>query len=993
VSSPAVRRVAARSLRGLVVLCLCTLSAFAEPPSAKPLPSERHSERGYPLIRIFDSQAHQAGAQIFDVEQDARGVLYFASLGGIGVYDGAWWTLLTLPNDSAAIALKSDSKGRLAVGGIGEIGFVRSKGGASQYESLVGRLPESQRDVGEVAAVCAQPNGFLFLSQNGLYQSDGHSLQQVADLRDQKDAPRRCFTLGDTTWLTGQAGLQRFDRAARRLLPPEPLFAKRKVALLFPRGNGQLVVVVQDEGLFTFDGKTATPFAPEVSSWLRNKKLISGSVLEDGRLVITTRVDGLCVLTPDGQLDEIIDSSAGLPDNVLESSFVDREHALWLAFDGPIARIDLTSPVSLLDARRGIKGSPSDVAHWRDQLFVGTSHGLYSLPTGGQSGSSAKATAIPGIPMSAWDLLLIGDEMLIGTERGVLKLDAAGKITPVAGTEELSLYTMVQAANEPQRIWLGAQQGLGWLSRESGSWKFGGLVKGSPQYVSTIVENRGALWCGTVFDGVQRTALPLSANPQFKKFADGETNVFPVDDRVVFVRAKGEILSATADGKVVRDPQLGHISAPRGYFVIAQNLDGDVWVNSRPPMLFRKSARGYAAEGEPLVQVDVSDMQLLRVDQAGVVWFGTDRGLFRYESSAAQKVEAPGPPLIHRVVAGDDRVLYGKAGSNDTAVSLPHGFGRLRIEFGPASYRPGLSYQYKLDPADATWSRWSDEPFVDYTNLHEGNYSFEVRTRSAASGVSPSAVWSFKVLPPWYRTSWMLVLWFALAAGLMLALVRLRTATLRRDAERLRVSIAERTEELRQTVSQLSETQNELMTKNDMLERLSLVDDLTGVSNRRFFQQALTDEWKRAARRKQPLALILLDLDYFKELNDTSGHLGGDACLREIGRYLSATVRRAGDVVSRYGGEEFAILLPASDAEAGRRLAELLRSGISALEMPPEVVQTHVTASCGVASVIPLPGEPMDTLVEKADRALYAAKQDGRDRVRVADETPDSATA
>jgi hypothetical protein len=99
VSSPAVRRVAARSLRGLVVLCLSTLSSLAVPPSTKPLPSERHGERGYPLIKIFDSQAHQAGAQIFDIEQDARGVLYFASLGGIGVYDGAWWTLLTLPND------------------------------------------------------------------------------------------------------------------------------------------------------------------------------------------------------------------------------------------------------------------------------------------------------------------------------------------------------------------------------------------------------------------------------------------------------------------------------------------------------------------------------------------------------------------------------------------------------------------------------------------------------------------------------------------------------------------------------------------------------------------------------------------------------------------------------------------------------------------------------------------------------------------------------
>jgi diguanylate cyclase (GGDEF)-like protein len=280
---------------------------------------------------------------------------------------------------------------------------------------------------------------------------------------------------------------------------------------------------------------------------------------------------------------------------------------------------------------------------------------------------------------------------------------------------------------------------------------------------------------------------------------------------------------------------------------------------------------------------------------------------------------------------------------------------------------------------DGEWSKWTDQPFIDYTTLAANDYTFRLRARGAGSTPSAEAAWSFSVLPPWYATNWAYGLWILLGVAIVLMVIRARTGTLERQAERLRAKVAEQTAELQETVKLLEAA-------NTQLEVLSLEDDLTGIANRRYFERALADEWNRARRHEQPLALILLDLDYFKELNDRRGHPAGDDCLRRVGAFLSETVRRSGEVVARYGGEEFAILLPGIDGDGAIRFAETLREGIERLAIPYGNGR-RVTASCGIAAVTPGPEVSAEHLVAGADRALYAAKHTGRNCVRVADET------
>ena len=166
------------------------------------------------------------------------------------------------------------------------------------------------------------------------------------------------------------------------------------------------------------------------------------------------------------------------------------------------------------------------------------------------------------------------------------------------------------------------------------------------------------------------------------------------------------------------------------------------------------------------------------------------------------------------------------------------------------------------------------------------------------------------------------------------------------------------------------------------LDTLTRTDELTGLYNRRHLEEAFRTEWARAARRNEALSLIMLDVDRFKQFNDRYGHPAGDRCLTLVGHAIGRSVRRAEDVAVRYGGEEFAILLPATDAEGAAGIAAALLQSIRDAGIPHEKgILPIVTASIGVATIYPSAGIATDRLLDDADRALYQAKQTGRNRV------------
>ncbi len=181
----------------------------------------------------------------------------------------------------------------------------------------------------------------------------------------------------------------------------------------------------------------------------------------------------------------------------------------------------------------------------------------------------------------------------------------------------------------------------------------------------------------------------------------------------------------------------------------------------------------------------------------------------------------------------------------------------------------------------------------------------------------------------------------------------------------------------------LQESQRKLAEANRTLQKLSALDGLTGIANRRSFDEMLTKEWQRAMRHATPLSLIMLDIDFFKLYNDHYGHQGGDDCLKSVARALEESLHRETDFLARYGGEEFSAILPETNHEGAMKIAETMRAAIQAKQIPhaKSTVSDHVSISVGVATCIPERDAAPDNLIALADQALYLAKEKGRNRV------------
>jgi len=178
-------------------------------------------------------------------------------------------------------------------------------------------------------------------------------------------------------------------------------------------------------------------------------------------------------------------------------------------------------------------------------------------------------------------------------------------------------------------------------------------------------------------------------------------------------------------------------------------------------------------------------------------------------------------------------------------------------------------------------------------------------------------------------------------------------------------------------------SQQALMETNLELQRLTNVDGLTGVGNRRYFDEFLDAEWKQAIRAQEPISLLMLDIDHFKQYNDAHGHLAGDDLLRTVAQTVASSFRRPRDFTARFGGDEFGVILPQSAVGDLPALGNTVVSAVEALRLPyrESPVAGHVTISAGGATCTPCHGDSFEMLIAAADKALYRAKREGKNRV------------
>lgn len=290
-------------------------------------------------------------------------------------------------------------------------------------------------------------------------------------------------------------------------------------------------------------------------------------------------------------------------------------------------------------------------------------------------------------------------------------------------------------------------------------------------------------------------------------------------------------------------------------------------------------------------------------------------------------------------------------------------------------------YAYILEGLEDKWNYAGSRRFASYSNLPPGRYTFRVKSANSdglwnEEGVSLRLI----VKPPFWRTWWFYALTVLVLAGAILQIVQMRLKQSRNRQEELERLVAQRTEELRLA--------------NDKLKLLATTDEQTGLANYRRFRDFLEYEWRRAHRTKQPLSVIIIDLDDFKLFNDTYGHQAGDECLEKVAMIMLKSCQRSSDLACRYGGDEFAVVLPETDTAGAYIVAERIRKAVAAMDLNECNLEgingqapvnkngqsLRLTLCVGIATMNPAEGGDTNELISRADRALYRAKSAGKNR-------------
>jgi diguanylate cyclase (GGDEF)-like protein len=722
-----------------------------------------------------------------------------------------------------------------------------------------------------------------------------------------------------------------------------------------------------------------------------------------GQLWVGTRGRGL--LRFDGQAWHSYDSRSGFPYDVVRRIDQDAQGTIWAATAGAgLVRVR-GGRFDRLGAREGLG---ADTVWW---TLFDRSGVLWAGTAGGGFTRVADSPFLNWSPQQGlasgfhWGIYRAADgSVYFAGNNGISRLrDGRMEVLGAAGPGSATVtYSFIEDA--AGRLLVGTQGGLFQLGTDDRLRPLAGVDP--PVVVRSLFRDGDTLWVGG--GGLYRLlGERLVADPSPLLQDTSVHRMGRSNGALWFASGRGLVWREAGADRLLAGPELGLVRD------VWQDATGSLWLAARG--LWWKTGAGAPQPVPPPAGERAVQLHTLAADRHGGLWASTNQGLLRYAIDELLRYSRHGgePPQPRRLNRHDGLVSSELNGGSQNAVlrdadgslwypaasgvsrllpdtlaraapslraavihleangiglpvdglpELPAGTRRVAVGFTalPAAHGPRALFRYRLLPGDARWTDAGRERQALLAGLGPGEYRFEVEAYLPDQReVSDRQRLLFRIQPAWWERDALRIPAILGGLALLLALPLLHIRALRAQRRQLLAAVEEKTR---------------------ALERLARTDPLTGLPNRRAFDPQLDAAW--AADAAAPLALLALDIDYFKPYNDHAGHPAGDRCLVQVARVLQRCARHPSDLVARIGGEEFAVLLPDTSREAARLVAERIRDELAAVAIahPASPLGGRVTVSIGLATRQPGMASA-DALTAAADEALYAAKRGGRDRV------------
>jgi diguanylate cyclase (GGDEF)-like protein len=722
----------------------------------------------------------------------------------------------------------------------------------------------------------------------------------------------------------------------------------------------------------------------KITTWWKGNGARIDSLREDADGTLWIAFEKLGLGRMRGQKLEVLTRTNGLPSENPDWVFEDRERNLWVGWaDAGLSMFRDARFTSVGKAEGLSSDSIASVMQAADGSFwVGTTDGGVNHLVNGQV--RAYSTADGLADKAALGIVQARDgSVWIGSGSGKVTRMKDGRATTFSISDSLTPELPAIVQDRSGEMWFGFDMPDGLARLRDGHFEhvpLEGRVK------ALAVAPDGGLWIASYLYGLSELK-----NGVFRHYSvkEGLSSTFLTS---VYVDHAGVVWAGTSLAGLnrLKDGKITHYSVEQGLSdstvsAVMEDDNGYLWLSgprgiSRVRLqdlndyaegrikAVRSESYGYAA-GLRSIECNSKAQPGIWKGRDGQLWFATTDGLAIIDPLHIRTNQ------VLPVVQIADILFDGKGQRKiEDGMQMGPGGGRIDINFSAPSFvaPEQMRVRYRLIGVDHDWIDVAVRRSAAYSKLDPGKYRFEVRaTNSDGRGNEDATTLDFEILPHFYQTYWFRGLCILCLGLLIWGIYLSRVRYLVRKTQELETIISQRTAELRAALI-IAETTKE------QLRDQAMRDSLTGFWNRRTIFELLDGEIIRCQRESKPLCVIMADIDHFKLVNDTWGHLAGDVVLRDVSDRLRQGLRRY-EAVGRYGGEEFLILLPQCPFSIALKRAEELRVAIEARTVPISGHEIAVTCSFGVTEYEP--GCSIEELIGKADGALYAAKNGGRNCV------------
>lgn len=681
---------------------------------------------------------------------------------------------------------------------------------------------------------------------------------------------------------------------------------------------------------------------------------------------------------------------AGLSNASIFDVFKDREGSIWLATGKGLNRLrkDVITTYSVKDGLNDPEVYPV-YRDSQDAIWIGTVKGLNIYRNGKFEEIILKQSRADVPEHTKWKkdkmsvLSIFEDKagkMWVGVAGGIF-IVSDGQAEMLPDSESYFAYSIKE--DKAGNIWAATNKGI-LLYKDYKLQTHYSAKDGLPNdFITTVYEDSNEkLWFGGL------GGLSEFKNGKFINYTskEGLTGNYV---RTIYEDSEGTFWIGTYDEGMSRFKN-GHFVNYRaenglyndGVFAIEEDNKGNFWISSNGG-IYRVKRRelddfadgritkinsiGYGKQDGMLNNECNGGRQPASLkDKDGKIWFPTQDGVVLVDPELETQNYLPPSVVIESITVEREEVEI------KNGLVIEPGQKNVEIKFTGVSLIKSeqIKFKYKLVGHDADWVDADTRRTAYYSYLPPGTYQFRVIAANS------DGIWNIEgtgikleLQPYFYQTNWFYLLCIScFTLGLFVV---------------WKISVYQLESRERKLAKLVNEKTAELKTANLELQQLANSDGLTKIGNRRRFEEFLADEWHRAIRFKTEISLIMLDIDHFKLFNDSYGHLAGDDCLKKVADAIATAINRPTDLATRFGGEEFAIVLGGTDSEGAETVAEQINDNIKSLQISHESSKTneYLTVSIGIATTFAEIGMSDDELIKAADKALYQAKENGRNQI------------